>query len=241
MTAFGFSSAEIATTGRRIALGWQSLRDDMQRWPFDLVVNVLLASPLVPRIGRAALLRALGMQLSNFDIYPRCSFRSTKLKVGRGAVINAGCHFDNNTWVEIGARVQVAMNVTFVTSGHKLGSRERRAGPLELKPIVVGDGTSIGAGVTILPGVTIGEGCVIGAGSVVRSDCAPNGLYSGVPAERIDRPRGNRASKARTAAVDDGSGSGGLAEAGLRRTLDLIEAERGIARAVQNQTIRGPA
>ncbi|MGO9904247.1 MAG: acyltransferase [Solirubrobacteraceae bacterium] len=203
------ANGKTAPTAHRIGVAWRSLKEDLQRWPFDLAVNVILASPLVPRVPRAVLLRALGMQLSNFDIYPRCTFRSTKLKVGKGAVINAGCHFDNNTWIEIGERVQVAMNVTFVTSGHKLGSRQRRAGPLEFKPIVVGDGSSIGAGVTILPDVTIGEGCVIAAGSVVRTDCAPNGLYSGVPAERIDRPRGDKAAKPGGSDVAQGEGAGG--------------------------------
>ena len=47
------------------------------------------------------------------------------------------------------------------------------------------DGCWICAGCTILPGVTIGEGCVIAAGSVVNKDCAPDGLYAGVPAKRI--------------------------------------------------------
>ena len=181
----------------RLQVGWRSIKQDAQRWPLELAVNVILASPLVPRVLRAVLLRALGMDLQTYDIYPRCTFRTTKLKVGKGSIINVGCHFDNNTMIEIGTGVQIAMGVTFVTTGHKLGAKDRRAGALEFKPIVVGDGCSIGANVTVLPGVQIGEGCVIGAGSVVRTDCAPNGLYVGVPAERVNRtpPRTGRAER----------------------------------------------
>jgi len=48
---------------------------------------------------------------------------------------------------------------------------------------VIGDGAWIGARVIILPGVTVGAGAVIAAGSVVTSDCAPDSLYAGVPAQ----------------------------------------------------------
>jgi maltose O-acetyltransferase len=163
------------------------LSDDLRRWPFELAVNVVLASPLVPKLVRVALLRALGMQLRNVDFYPRCRFRSTKLKVGKNTVINSDCHFGNDDWVEIGDNVGVAMNVSFLTAGHALGPSWLRAGDLQLAPIVVGNGAWIGAGVTILPGVTIGDGCVIAAGSVVRADCAPDEIYGGVPAKRIER------------------------------------------------------
>jgi maltose O-acetyltransferase len=174
-----------ARTAHRIAVACRMLSEDLRRWPFELSVNVVLASPLVPRLVRVALFRALGMELRNLDFYPRCHFRSTKLRVGRGTVINSDCHFDNDEWVEIGDYAGVGMNVTFLTAGHKPGSSECRAGGLELAPIVVGHGAWIGAGAVIFPGVTIGDGCVIGAGAVVRTDCAPDGLYGGVPAKRI--------------------------------------------------------
>jgi maltose O-acetyltransferase len=176
-----------ARTAHRIAVAWRMVSEDLRRWPFELTVNVLLASPLVPRLVRVALLRSLGMQLHNLDFYPRCHFRSTKLKVGKGTVINSDCHFGNDDWVEIGDYAGVAMNVTFLTAGHEVGSRECRAGQVTLAPIVVGHGAWIGANAVILPGVTIGDGCVIGAGSIVRSDCEPDGLYAGIPAKRIER------------------------------------------------------
>ncbi len=180
------------------------MSEDLRRWPFELAVNVILASPLVPRLVRIALLRALGMHLDNLDIYPRCHFRSAKLKVGKGTVINSDCLFDNDDWVEIGDYAGIAMNVTFLTAGHKAGPRECRAGALTLAPIVVGHGAWIGANVVILPGVTIGDGCVIAAGSVVRNDCEPDGFYGGVPAKPINRTGGR---PARETVAAEGAGS----------------------------------
>jgi acetyltransferase-like isoleucine patch superfamily enzyme len=43
----------------------------------------------------------------------------------------------------------------------------------------------VGSGSIVLPGVTIGEGCAIAALSLVKKDCAPFGIYSGVPAQRV--------------------------------------------------------
>jgi maltose O-acetyltransferase len=177
--------------------GWDALRKDTRRWVFDslgqdarswlfdLVVNVILQSPLVPRLVRSFGLRSFGMQIQTYDFYPRCTIRTNKLRIGRTTLINMGCHFDNDALVEIGSNVAVAMQVTFVTSTHDIGPSTNRAGPLRLQPISVGDGCWIGARATILPGVIIGHGCVIAAGSVVTADCAPGGLYAGVPARLV--------------------------------------------------------
>lgn len=172
-------------SGHRLRRRLRILKDDAQRWPFELLVNVLLASPLVPRIVRAGVLRAIGMQIECHDIYPRCTFRSTKLKIGKGTVINFGCYFDNDALVQIGDRVGVGMHVTFLTVGHQLGPSDQRVDACQMKPIIVGDGSWIGTNAVILPGVRIGAGCVIGAGSVVRTDCLPNTMYGGVPARPI--------------------------------------------------------
>ena len=176
------------TNGRRahrMALAWRSVMEDLKRWPFELAVNVILASPLVPRIVRAVLLRAVGMQIEAYGIYPRCTFRTTRMRVGKGVVINTGCYFDNDVPIEIGANVGIGMQVTFVTSTHKIGPSTLRAGKIQLLPISVADGCWIGARATILPGVTIGRGCIVAAGSVVTGDCAPYGVYAGVPARRV--------------------------------------------------------
>lgn len=170
----------------QLLAGADMLRKDLRWAPFQLLVNVLLASPLVPRLVRTLLLRATGMQLQTYKIYAGCVFGSTKLKVGRRTLISYGCLFDNGALVELGDNVGVGMRVMFVTSTHDIGPSEcRAADPVYFKPIMVGNGTWIGAGAIILAGVTIGEGCIIAAGSVVTRDCAPNTMYGGVPARPI--------------------------------------------------------
>lgn len=47
----------------------------------------------------------------------------------------------------------------------------------------------VGSGSVILPGVTLEEGVAIGALSLVTKNCAPFGIYSGVPAKRIKERR----------------------------------------------------
>ncbi len=56
--------------------------------------------------------------------------------------------------------------------------------------IRIGKHSILGSNVTVMPGVTIGEGCAIGACSLILKDCAPWGIYAGVPAKRIgERPK----------------------------------------------------
>lgn len=151
----------------------------------DTAVNTLINGPVVPRSLRWRLLRTWGITIPQWvSVAPGCWFGGNEITIGPATTVNYGCVFDNSAPIELGRACDVGHHVTFITSTHELGSRERRAGPPVGRPIVVGDGSWIGARVTVLPGVTIGAGCVIAAGAVVVSDCAPHGLYAGVPAVR---------------------------------------------------------
>ena len=118
------------------------------------------------------------MELRNLDFYPRCHFRSTKLRVGKGTVINSDCHFDNDDWKDL--------------RGARTGTRERRAGGLRLAPVVVGHGAWIGAGAVIFP-ASRSAMVVSSARAPCVDDCAPDGLYGGVPAKRIGQQPADRA------------------------------------------------
>jgi maltose O-acetyltransferase len=148
-------------------------------------VNAVLASPLVPRPLRAALLRATGVPTRAWNIAPHCFFGGRDVTIGRGTFVSARCLFDPFAPITIGERVAVAMEVSFVTSSHEPGPPDRRAGAVTASPITVGDGCWIGARATILGGVSVGEGCVVAAGAVVTRSCEPHGLYAGVPARRV--------------------------------------------------------
>lgn len=148
-------------------------------------VFLLLASRSpVPRKARWLLLRAAGIRTAAWNIGPRCFF-SGDITIGRGTFINRECVLDGFAPVRIGERCAIGMRAMLVTSSHRIGTCERRAGDLEPAPITVGDGCWIGAGAVLLPGVTVGPGCVIASGAVVTHDCTSDGLYAGVPARRI--------------------------------------------------------
>ncbi|KYH44965.1 hypothetical protein AZH51_13785 [Branchiibius sp. NY16-3462-2] len=119
------------------------------------------------------------------DIGPGCWMNTTRLVLGQRVFINAGLTIDGFEKVTIGDDCWLAVNVTLLTSSHRIGAAERRAGDITSAPIVIGPGSWLGAGVTVLPGVTIGAGCVVGAGSLVTRDLPPDGLYVGSPARLV--------------------------------------------------------
>ncbi len=151
----------------------------------DLVLNTAIASPIVPTALRWMLLRAVGMRVDRCGVASRVWFGSRRMTVGRGTFIGYGSMFDTFAPIVIGRDCAIAMQVTFVTSTHRLGGPAKRAGRIEAVSIVVGDGVWIGARATVLPGVTIGDGAVVAAGAVVTHDCEPNTLYAGVPARAV--------------------------------------------------------
>lgn len=152
----------------------------------DIALNGVCSTSIVPRSVRWRLLRAFGLAIEGWcAISPHCWFGGTNIAIGRDSTVNYGCFFDNSARVTIGRRVDVGMQVMFCTSSHEAGPVPRRDGPAFGNPIEIGDGTWIGARTLILPGVSVGSGCVMAAGSVVNRDGYPNGLYSGVPAQRL--------------------------------------------------------
>ena len=157
----------------------------MRRLARDIVLNGIIGSALVPRSVRWRLLRASGLDIPRWvSVAPSCWFGGRDVSIGHQTTVNYACTFDNSASISIAAGCDIGHQVMFITSTHKPGDAGRRAGAASAAPITVGRGTWIGARATILPGVAIGDGCVIAAGSVVVADCAPHGLYAGVPAVR---------------------------------------------------------
>ncbi len=44
----------------------------------------------------------------------------------------------------------------------------------------------VGGGAVLCPQITITDDCTIGAGAVVEKDCTEAGVYTGVPARKMD-------------------------------------------------------
>lgn len=169
----------------RLRRGLAFVREEMATVGRDVVVNGLVNGPLIPTVARAPVLRLLGARVAGSRIAAGSFMGARNLTVGAGTFINRECFFDGAAPIVIGSRCALGFRVSILTGSHEPGRPDRRAGASVAAPVVVGDGTWIGAGAIILPGVTVGEGCVIAAGAVVTRDCAPHGLYAGVPARRL--------------------------------------------------------
>lgn len=154
----------------------------------DLVINGVLASPVVLPQLRWRLLRAVGLDVSKSHIASHTFFGSSEMSIGLETFVNRECLFDGSARITIGSRVRIGMRCTFVTGSHEIGTHEQRAGRATSAPIVVEDGVWVGAGATILPGVTIGAGAIVAAGAVVTRSVEPGTTVAGVPARAV-QPR----------------------------------------------------
>ena len=120
-----------------------------------------------------------------------------QVTMGRFSYINPRCVLQGKFPIRIGAFCSLASDIyCFTYEGHQ--TRYVSTFPLRTmlgvdvaypevveKPqgVTIGNDVWIGQQVRIMPGVTIGDGCVIGARAVVTKDCAPYGIYVGVPAK----------------------------------------------------------
>ena len=150
-----------------------------------ILINQVLGSALVPHRVRQVALRLLGMRIRGAYISAGTWFGGVDIEIGEGSGCNIGVVFDNLGPIRIGCNVSIGHQALFLTSHHDVGTGLTVAGKERGRAITVGDGSWIGARATIMPGVTIGERCIIGAGAVVTRDCAPGGVYVGVPARRV--------------------------------------------------------
>ncbi len=166
-----------------MAAVFSDLSVNSQIWGF--LVNATAASPALSPPTRTRILRRCGVEVVTTDIHPGCWFFSADVRIGEKTLINHRCYFDSRESITIGDRCSLAPEVMLCTSGHRSGDAAKRAGPYEAAPIAVGNGSWLGTRATILGGVTVGVGCIVAAGAVVTQDCAPHGMYAGVPARRV--------------------------------------------------------
>lgn len=155
--------------------------------PFKLWwLNSIVASPMISTRVRVRLLRQAGVEVgTDCGVWPHVKFvGSHDVCFGDRVFVNSGVVFDARASIRLGSNVAIGPDAKLLTSTHVVGTPSDRAGVSGFASIQVGTGTWIGAGAIVLAGVTIGAGCIIGAGAVVNQDCAPNGLYVGVPARR---------------------------------------------------------
>lgn len=150
-----------------------------------LVLHVLAGAALTPRPLRQLVYRAMGIEAHTMNVFPGVRITGTDLVLGEDTFVNHACYLDAARGrIEIGRGCHLGPQVMVLTATHvHAGSGTSRQA--SYATTVVGDGVWLGARATVLPGVTVGEGCVVAAGAVVAADCAPHGLYAGVPARRV--------------------------------------------------------
>ena len=107
------------------------------------------------------------------------------LIIGSNVWIGANLTCYGQGTVEIEDNCDIAPDVTFLTGGHEMGDRIRRAGRGITTNIRVRKGSWIGARTTVLGNIEIGEACVVAAGAVVSKNIENNKLIAGVPAKVI--------------------------------------------------------
>ena len=134
---------------------------------------------------RAEWLRLCGVDVGPGALVQPCHIGSPLVRIGPWAYIGFGCVLEGRAAITLGSNVALGDQVMVVTSTHEHSNPRLRAGPATGHPVTIGDGAWLGSRVMVLPGVHVGEGCVIAAGAVVIRDCAPHGLYAGVPARRV--------------------------------------------------------
>lgn len=88
--------------------------------------------------------------------------------------------------IEIGNRVNIASNVTLVTTSYPNTSHLNKVYMLNYGKITIHDDCWIGTGAILLPGVTIGKCTIIGAGVVVEKDIPE---YSAIKQKNIETIR----------------------------------------------------
>jgi maltose O-acetyltransferase len=153
----------------------------------NLISNVL-GEDYLSLLLRRGVLQLYGARFGQGTLHiGKSYFGGANLVTGPRCHIGRGCHFDFTAPITLGSSVVVGHGVTFITSKHRIGNSERRAGPEHGVSVVVGNGAWIGANATILPGVTIGEGAIVAAGAVVTNDVSPNVIVAGVPATIIQK------------------------------------------------------
>lgn len=168
--------------------------NDFKRIFFRLINNIqkyLLGDDILSIIIRMILLRIIGIKAAyNAKILADCDILGSNLHLGKRAFINRRCYFDLKGRVTIEDNVGIGHGVTFITSDHKIGPENNRAGHIvkgciHSQDITLKTGSWVGANVTIMPGVIIGKGTVVATGSIVTKDVPDNVIVAGIPAKII--------------------------------------------------------
>lgn len=160
-------------------------RWNIRKTLFDIIVNTLASSNMVPRVFRARIYRSMKLDINTHAIFPGCRFTSPRISIGVHTFINDDCYFGSGTGtISIGDNCLIGPQVQILATSHSSDAGDSR-GPVIALTTVIEDGVWLGARSLILPGIIVERDCVVAAGAVVTQDCHAAGVYAGVPARRV--------------------------------------------------------
>lgn len=110
---------------------------------------------------------------------------SAELEIGDNCWIGRELKCEGNGKVIIGDNCDIAPNVTFLTGGHQIGDKNRRAGEGEIYTIKIGNGCWLCANSTLGKNITIGDSSIIAACACVMKSFGSNIIVGGVPSNII--------------------------------------------------------
>lgn len=108
-----------------------------------------------------------------------------RLITGSDCWIGRELTIHGNGTVTLGDRCDLAPQVCFLTGGHRVGPRTRRAGEGTTRDIVIGSGCWLGCRATVLGGVAMGPGSVLAACGCAVRDIPADTLAAGIPARPV--------------------------------------------------------
>jgi acetyltransferase-like isoleucine patch superfamily enzyme len=142
------------------------------------------------RIGRGTRIWAFTHIMKDVSVGTNCN-------IGEHCFVEAGVTIGNNVTIKNGNMIWegvtledgvfVGPQVVFTNDLYPRSPRlpqasKRYSNQQWLRPILLGQGTSVGAGAVMLAGITAGEFSMVGAGAVVTKNVPPYALMLGAPA-----------------------------------------------------------
>jgi len=149
--------------------------------------NILLTGHLPSyRVRKLFYWAIFGMKLTRKTvIFGGCEFRSPwNISLGN-CTIGANCILDGRGRITVEDDVVFGSGVHVWTMQHSINDPYFRTLDENIRPVVIQRHAWIASDSMIQPGINMGEGVVLASRAVAVKDCAPFGVYAGVPAVRI--------------------------------------------------------
>ena len=114
-----------------------TLRELLDAWAFDLVVNGMIMSRVIPRPMRWRLLRFMMVPVEHSAIESRVVIGSRRVAIEQGAFLNVGCYLDGSAEVKVGARTQLGPEYASSPGPMKSALPKRVLLPPERRPLLL--------------------------------------------------------------------------------------------------------